>query len=192
MSINKMNNAFLSDDNLPCQDVSGRWFYPKDLNEYYQTCLSYVPTDVEKELDNIRKKDKEDLNAWEEKILSDDLKRQRILEAFDNVCVDQADTEDLDMIQQYTQKYSLEDLVRKIIPLEFDNVYTTFNLSSSTNVKELIRFINDSSDNNQKVPVITAYLNYRLDDRATRRSMVNTDSMSFNKAQTGKVKQLSR
>lgn len=156
---------------LVYQDKSGRFTDLANLEKYYLACISYVPAEQRSILKRIS--NKSNLTSSERTISILEEKRQALQLVFEKLCNGEADNDYKLIAENYMDTYSLEMLVSRIIPREFDSLYTVFNNSSALEVKKIMKSLRQSADHSGKAQVMTAYLNYRLDDLRIRRSMHN-------------------
>lgn len=151
--------------------ADGKFGYLKNLSKYYLTCVSYVPAETEKKLQSIHMKP-EDLGiSSDEAMAAEERYLQKIILMLKKACTDRLTSEEAVYVVDFMKTNSLEDLVKLIIPREFDNVYTAFNNFSSLEVNNLIRNLRGIFGNSDEVSVISAYLSYCLDDRAIKENM---------------------
>lgn len=164
--------------------ADGRAGYLKNLSKYYLTCISYLPDDIKKSLQDIQRKPESLRTSLDEDMLAEEGYRQNVISMFEKVCNNEATREEEMFALDFIEKNSLDDLVQTIIPKEFDNVYTVLNNYSSLEVNHLIRSLKRILGNSAKASVISAYLGYCLDDEKIKENM----SKDFVKADTARVK----
>ena len=154
------------------QTADGKFGYLKNLSKYYLICVSYVQAETEKKLQSIHMKPDDLRSSSDEAMAAEERHFQKIILTFKNACTDRLTSEEAAYVADFMKTNSLEDLVKAIIPREFDNVYTAFNNFSSLEVNNLIRSLRRIFGNSDKVNVISAYLSYCLDDRAIKENMI--------------------
>lgn len=168
----KMKNFYepISSVNV-LEDAAGRFGYSKKLSKYYLTCISYVSDENKGLLKSTLNKSEDLLTEDEKQVILNEQNRQNVQSIFERVCLNQARDEDQEFAEEFIKAYSLEDLVKALIPKEFDNVYTFANRCSSLEVNELIKSLRSTLGNNDKSGVIAAYLGYCMDDKKIKEDM---------------------
>lgn len=151
--------------NSVVQDSAGYFCDINKLSKYYLTCLSYVPVEKQMLLKELRQNEQ-----MTSEVICDE-NRQALQKTFENICLGKASSTDRTIAKSYMNAQSLESLVKDIIPKEFDSVYTVCQNYSLLEVNKLIRSLGLILTDKEKAKVITAYLNYRMDDVRIRRSM---------------------
>ena len=153
------------------EDANGHFGYSKKLSKYYLTCISYVSDENKRVLKSTLNKSEDLLTEDEKQVILSEQNRQNVQSVFERVCLGQASDEDQEFVNEFIKTYSLEDLVKSLIPKEFDNVYTFANRCSSLEVNELIKSLRSTLGNNDKSGVIAAYLGYCMDDKKIKEDM---------------------
>lgn len=153
------------------EDANGHFGYSKKLSKYYLTCISYVSDENKRLLKSILHKPTLLQTNQDRLVILNEDQRQNVQSVFERVCSNQASDEDQEFVNEFIKTYSLEDLVKDLIPKEFDNVYTFANRCSSLEVNELIKSLRSTLGNNDKSGVIAAYLGYCMDDKKIKEDM---------------------
>lgn len=159
-------------------DENGHFGYSKNLSKYYLTCISYVPSDSKKKIKSILSKPDDLLTEEDRQVILDEQYRQNAQSMFERVCMNQASNEDREFVNYFIKTYPLEDLVKSLIPIEFDNVYEVANNYSSLEINELIKFLRKTFNNSEKVNLIISYLHYCLDDKKIRQNLVKKPTLT--------------
>ena len=167
------------------QDKSGYFCDVKKTSKYYLNCLSYVPREQKVFLNSLIKK-KEPLTDNERRALAEGEYLENLQKIFSNVCNNTATEEEILTASEFIENYSLETLVKRLLPKEFDSLYTFFKSHSLNETKHLTSSFRNVFGNSAKNLVMTTYLNYLMDDKKIRIDMMNVKPEKMIRKNIGK------